>query len=107
MKLKIAVLVYGTTADAENLKPLKEELQLQIDKLKGQAECLFMFNEETIEDKKEFLKSQTKAHYYVWLTVDEVINRYFIVRRLNAIKQGFSLNQLLELGVFQKITPVM
>lgn len=102
--------MFGTEAEKPTLKLKMDKLQRQLNSIKGnQCEVVYSINDtESIEEKKEFLLCQTLSRHYVWCDVTTEVDNYFLLKRLNMIKQGKGQSQLLQLGVFQKpVHPIL
>ena len=105
--MKIAFLLYGVTTDNAKLSPKMISLQTQLDKLNkdNQAEVVYFVDngEASIEEKKEWLLTQTKATKYAFIDVDTEIDDYYILKRLNAVKLNYSIEKMLEMNIYSKI----
>ncbi len=103
--MKLAILLYGTDAELPKLTEINNKLQDQLNLLKGddESEVVYYINSEnTVEEKKQWLLSQTDAKKYVWVDSTTDIPDNFILKRLNAIKYGHSTEKLIKLNVFTK-----
>ncbi len=104
--MKLAILLHGLEVDKHRLTFIMQNLQNQLDKLNhDKCEVVYYFDngEMSIEEKREWLLSQTMAPKYCFVDKDSVIEDFFILKRYNAIKQGKSTEILTGLGVFSKV----
>lgn len=110
-KIKLAILLYSKETEPEKAiaeaKQIAEHLvvlQVQLNKLDNNfVEVLHnsLLNL-SVEEKKEWLLSQTTSPKYVFITSDTVMEDNFIILRYNAVKLKKSTIQLAELGVYSK-----
>lgn len=103
--MKLAILIYGNQEDENKIKTHLDRLQKQLNYFKDdEAEVLYFYDndEASIEEKKEWLLQRTQAKYHTFLDAETVINDYYVLKRLNAIKQGETTKKLIELGIYNK-----
>jgi len=103
--MKLALLVYGSESEKNELEIKMNILQAQLNKLKrdDEAEVVFVINsEETIESMKSWLVSQTAAKKYCFIDANTCISDNFVICRLSAVKCRQKTEDLLEKGVFSK-----
>lgn len=105
--MKLAILIHFLESDRDKVKNILSSLQTQLDKLNrdDEAEAVFYSDngETSEEEKKDWLLRQTKAKSYVFVDANTEVDEYFILKRLNAIKNGWALEKLLDLKVYNKI----
>jgi hypothetical protein len=102
--MKLAILIYGNADDEFRIKMQLSSLQKQLN-VQGidDIEVLYFYDndEASIEEKKMWLLQRTEAKYYTFLNADVKVDDYFVLKRINAIKQGLS-ETLLELETYYK-----
>ena len=105
--MKLAILIHFLESEKPKIKEILSSFQSQLDALNkdDEAEVVFFSDngETSEEEKKEWLVKQTKARSYIFVDASTEIDNYFILKRLNAIKNGWSLEKLLSLQVYNKI----
>ena len=82
-----------------------DKLQKQLNAIdKDDVEVVFFIDSEgnTVEEMKDWLLSQTVSERYVFITKDSVIEDNFLLLRYNAVKNGWSAEKLIELGIYYK-----
>lgn len=105
MTIKLAVLLYGLEEDKAIIGEIMKNLQMQLNKMpKDETEVVFYTDngEMSIEEKKSWLMGQTESKHYVFVNTKTELPDNFMLYRLNAVKNGKSTQELIELGVFRK-----
>lgn len=104
--MKLAILLHGLEPEKEILNTIMLKVQSQLNKTNGEeeAEALYYIDngESSVEEKQQWLKDQTEAKKYVFITAKSIIEDNFVLLRLNAIKYGKPTEQLVELGIYSK-----
>ena len=102
--MKLAILLYGLESENDKLKIIMDKLQEQLNKLNTDlCEVVFKVNEEeSVEEKKAWLLSQTEAKKYVFITAKTEIPDNFLIYRFTAVRAHKPTEKLIELGIFSK-----
>jgi hypothetical protein len=109
--MKIAILLHGEENEEQmpKLFDIQSKLQKQLDEIgSDDIDVVYIVNNtNTLDEKKEWLLSQTEAKSYVFIDHETVIDDLFLAKRLNAMKGGRKTNkQLLDLGIFSKLAKI-
>ena len=101
---KLAILLHGTNEEKLKIENIKSELQKQLNQTKpGEVDVVYYIDDEmSIEQKQDWLKKETDAKKYVFVTAECFVPNNYIVYRLNAIKNGKKAEELIELGIHSK-----
>ncbi len=101
--MKIAILLHGTESEKPKLTVIIDKLQAQLNKIDSEdVEVVYSINEESIEEKKNWLLSQTESNKYVFIDAETDIPDNFLLLRFNSVKNGHPVNKLIKLGVYSK-----
>jgi hypothetical protein len=107
-KIKLSILLYDDKPDnaAQVMAKMDMKIKLQ-DQLNAinsnEIDVIFRFNEhETVQEKKNWLLSETTSKKYVFLTGDTVIEDNFLVLRLNAVRLRKPTKVQVDLGIYAK-----
>jgi len=101
--MKLAILIYGLQSDP-NMNKILEQIQCQLNKIgNGVVDIVYRINDdESIEQKREWLLSQTECKKYVFVTTDSVLEENFIILRHISVKLRKPTAELIELGIYSK-----
>ena len=102
--MKLAILLYGLESQSEKINVIKDKLQSQLNKIGlNKVDVVFRVNEdESIDEKKNWLLSQTTCKKYVFINADSILGDNFMILRYSAVNLKKQTQELLKLGVFSK-----
>ena len=102
--MKLAILLYGLEQENDRLNLVLKKLQGQLNALgPKKVDIVYRINEEeSIDEKRNWLLSQTTCKKYIFVTVNSIVGENFTIIRYNAVKSNKTTPELLKLGIYSK-----
>ncbi len=96
--MKLSILIYGLESEKQKLSPIMNAIQEQLNRMgDGYVDIVYRINdEESIEQKKAWLLSQTECKKYVFVTIGTEIPDNFLILRYTSVKLRKPTKKLLE-----------